>query len=228
MKTVTLIPGTDPSLEEAALRAVQASGAKVTFVPAWTGAALRAPGGTPPDGLFARVVLGAFLEGVSAGDFLDTAVVHPFDDGSLPLAAELAFGFAARSAKRNLTAVGAACAVAREVARDYPAILFHERDIGDVASRVIEASEEVEVILADSAAGTALGRTVAGRMGGAAVAPAMSRGVNAAVFHAAVDDGAGPVALTLAAAHLLEFVGEGLAADRVVKAVKAAVAKGHV
>lgn len=226
MKTVTLIAGADRSLEEAALRAVQASGAKVSFVPTWTGAGLRLPGGTPPDGLFARVVLGSYLEGASLGDFLDTAVVHPFDDGSLALAAELAFGFAARSAKRNLTAVGAAVAAGREVARDYPAILFHEREIGEVMPRLIDASEEVEVILADSAAGTVLGRALAERMGGPAVTPAMSRGVNAALFHAAFDEGAGPVALTLAAAHLLEFVGEGLAADRVVKAVKAAIAKG--
>ncbi len=171
--------------------------------------------------LFARIVHGFTVEPLTSVEFLDSTIVHPLGT-DFKRTADLAFGYAARTARRNVAILddGSLRAAGRDTARDYPQIFVHELPLADWSALVQCGAEEIEVVLAMSDLGIA---TVMG----AVVAPGERRG-DVAIFEAALPNIECPYALILAGAQLLEFIGEGPTGDRVVKAVKRAVANGAV
>lgn len=241
MKTSTWLAtnSPDPAVDRAARRVLESTG-RISFDddPASLSRTRTAIRGAQIDdrraaplirefGLFARIVRAFSIEPLTSVEFLDSTVVHPLG-ADVKRTAELAFGTAARTARRNVAILddGALRDAARDAARDYPQIFVHEFPAGEWGPLVERGAEEIEVVIAASDLG------VAHVMGGAAVAPDELRG-EVAIFGPAlgdaIDPGAAlecPYALVLAGAQLLEFLGEGPVGDRLVKAVKRAVAEG--
>lgn len=204
MKPVSLLPST-PELDDL-LRA------ELAGLVEWTAAApvaiSAAPAAVDPShDLYVRVVQGYPLE----GDFLDSAVIHPVGAGGDRRVAEFAFAFMARTGKRSIAVDDSMRPTAAEVALDYAQILVDGFAPGEYESLLDADPERVEVVLTRNAL---LAEVVTRRMRGHAAAS--RRGPRFSLF-----EGAGtPVSARFAAAQLLELLGEGLAADRILRRLR--------
>lgn len=256
MAAVTFLPGTDPRPALDARRAVDASGAKIDWDDrpdslARTRVALKGPRGprSHPDNaalrrshdLFASIRHVATCDGVAAPlDFADFYLVRDnlrWDaaiEASAPALharlARLAFEFGARNSRRRLTLLhekdDALVAAATKVATDYPQFLFDAAPIATLDDRLV--SGDLDLVLLPSRIADAVWERCIEAGGGASISPGLSLGQDVAVFESDPLErgGAGTAGLLLAAAMMLEHLKEGIPADRISRAVKAALAEG--
>jgi isocitrate dehydrogenase (NAD+) len=122
--------------------------------------------------------------------------------------------------------------VGREVAKQFPEIVFDDIIVDACAMQLVKAPEQLDVIVTTNLFGDILSDLCAGLVGGLGVAPGANIGKDLAIFeavHGTAPDIAGkglanPTALALAAVQLCEHVGQLDAAGRLKRALDAALA----
>jgi isocitrate dehydrogenase (NAD+) len=161
--------------------------------------------------------------------------------------ARFAFEYAKRHGRAKVTIVhkanilkatsGLFLETARRVGAEYAGVVASEdRIVDSTAMQLVLDPWRFDVIVTTNLFGDILSDLVAGLVGGLGLAPAANIGTHAAVFeavHGSAPDLAGqglanPAAQMLAAALLLDHVGEGEAATRLRAAVATAIATDNV
>lgn len=150
-----------------------------------------------------------------------------------------AFELAKSTGRKKVTAVhkaniikstsGLFLAVAREVAAQYPDIEFQEMIVDNACMQLVMRPEQFDVIVTTNLFGDIISDLCAGLVGGLGLAPGANIGKDAAIFeavHGTAPDIAGqgkanPCALLLAAAQMLDHVGQPENAERLRKAIVA-------
>jgi homoisocitrate dehydrogenase len=123
---------------------------------------------------------------------------------------------------------------ALSVAKDYPEIVMKEMLVDAMAMRLVRDPENFDVIVTTNLFGDILSDEASALIGGLGVAPSANIGEKVAVFepvHGSAPDIAGqgianPIGAILAAALLLDHIGQGAQADRVRQAVQATIEQG--
>ncbi|MGG6318174.1 isocitrate dehydrogenase [Stenotrophomonas geniculata] len=119
--------------------------------------------------------------------------------------------------------------VAREVAAQYPDIEFQEMIVDNCCMQLVMRPEQFDVIVTTNLFGDIISDLCAGLVGGLGLAPGANIGEDAAIFeavHGTAPDIAGqgkanPCALLLAAAQMLDHIGQPENAERLRKAIVA-------
>ncbi len=150
-----------------------------------------------------------------------------------------AFELAKNTGRKKVTAVhkaniikstsGLFLKVAREVAAQYPEIEFQEMIVDNACMQLVMRPEQFDVLVTTNLFGDIISDLCAGLVGGLGLAPGANIGENAAIFeavHGTAPDIAGkgianPCALLLAAAQMLDHIGQGANAERLRKAIVA-------
>ncbi|WP_329811324.1 isocitrate dehydrogenase [Stenotrophomonas sp. SMYL8] len=150
-----------------------------------------------------------------------------------------AFELAKSTGRKKVTAVhkaniikstsGLFLNVAREVAAQYPDIEFQEMIVDNCCMQLVMRPEQFDVIVTTNLFGDIISDLCAGLVGGLGLAPGANIGKGAAIFeavHGTAPDIAGqgkanPCALLLAAAQMLDHVGQPENAERLRKAIVA-------
>ena len=150
-----------------------------------------------------------------------------------------AFELAKSTGRKKVTAVhkaniikstsGLFLNVAREVAAQYPEIEFQEMIVDNCCMQLVMRPEQFDVIVTTNLFGDIISDLCAGLVGGLGLAPASNIRKDAAIFeavHGTAPDIAGqgkanPCALLLAAAQMLDHVGQPENAERLRKAIVA-------
>ena len=158
-----------------------------------------------------------------------------------------AFDYAGKHGRKNVTVVhkanilkhtsGLFLEVGREIAREYQGrVSMNELIVDNCAMQLVLRPEQFDVIVTTNLFGDILSDEIAGLVGGLGLAPGGNIGAHAAIFeavHGSAPDIAGlgvanPSALILAAAMMLDHVGETDAADRVRRAIVATIVADRV
>ncbi|WP_414613587.1 isocitrate dehydrogenase [Stenotrophomonas pavanii] len=150
-----------------------------------------------------------------------------------------AFELAKSTGRKKVTAVhkaniikstsGLFLNVARDVAAQYPDIEFQEMIVDNCCMQLVMRPEQFDVIVTTNLFGDIISDLCAGLVGGLGLAPGANIGKDAAIFeavHGTAPDIAGqgkanPCALLLAAAQMLDHVGQPENAERLRKAIVA-------
>ncbi len=150
-----------------------------------------------------------------------------------------AFELARSTGRKKVTAVhkaniikstsGLFLNVAREVAADFPEIEFQEMIVDNACMQLVMRPEQFDVLVTTNLFGDIISDLCAGLVGGLGLAPGANIGENAAIFeavHGTAPDIAGkgianPCALLLAAAQMLDHLGQADNAGRLRKAIVA-------
>ncbi len=150
-----------------------------------------------------------------------------------------AFELAKSTGRKKVTAVhkaniikstsGLFLNVAREVAAEYPEIEFQEMIVDNACMQLVMRPEQFDVLVTTNLFGDIISDLCAGLVGGLGLAPGANIGKDAAIFeavHGTAPDIAGqgkanPCALLLAAAQMLDHVGQPENAERLRKAIVA-------
>ncbi|WP_313319007.1 isocitrate dehydrogenase [Stenotrophomonas sp.] len=150
-----------------------------------------------------------------------------------------AFELAKSTGRKKVTAVhkaniikstsGLFLNVAREVAAEYPEIEFQEMIVDNACMQLVMRPEQFDILVTTNLFGDIISDLCAGLVGGLGLAPGANIGKDAAIFeavHGTAPDIAGqgkanPVALMLAAAQMLDHVGQPENAERLRKAIVA-------
>jgi isocitrate/isopropylmalate dehydrogenase len=137
-----------------------------------------------------------------------------------------AFNYAMENKRKKITAVhkanvldysdGVFLEAAREVAKEYPGILFDEHLVDACAMKLILAPEQYDVIVTTNMFGDILSDELAGLVGGLGMTPSGNIGDEFAIFepvHGSAPDIAGkekanPVACILSSVMMLDWLGE--------------------
>ncbi len=157
---------------------------------------------------------------------------------------KFAFEYAMKHGRKKVTVVhkanilkytsGLFLDVARNMARDYPLVEMNERIIDNMAMQMVMNPNQFDVIVTTNLFGDILSDLASGLVGGLGLAPGANIGYNTAIFeavHGSAPDIAGknianPSAITLAAALMLEHIGESAASARITAAVSQVVKEG--
>jgi isocitrate dehydrogenase (NAD+) len=160
--------------------------------------------------------------------------------------ARFAFEHARRHGRRRVTAIhkanimklgdGLFLDTVRAVARDYGDIAYDERIVDAACMQLVMHPERYDVLLLPNLYGDIVSDLCAGLVGGLGIVPGANLGADAAVFeavHGSAPDIAGknvanPTALLLSALLMLRHVGEGVAADRIARALARVLEAGTV
>jgi isocitrate dehydrogenase (NAD+) len=159
--------------------------------------------------------------------------------------ARFAFAYARRHKRKRVTAVhkanimklsdGLFIECCQRVAKDYPEIEYDERIVDAACMHLVMHPEKLDVLLLPNLYGDIVSDLCAGLVGGLGVVPAANLGeggigVFEAVHGSAPDiagqDKANPTALLLSAVLMLRHLDEDDKADRIMKALWAALADG--
>jgi isocitrate dehydrogenase (NAD+) len=158
--------------------------------------------------------------------------------------ANYAFAYSRKNGRRKITAVhkanimklsdGLFIRCCREVATQYPDIAYNELIVDNASMQLVMRPETFDVLLLPNLYGDIVSDLAAGLVGGLGVVPGANMGERHAVFeavHGSAPDIAGhgvanPTALISSAILMLRHLGEGVAADRLQKAVAATFAEG--
>lgn len=150
-----------------------------------------------------------------------------------------AFELAKNTGRKKVTAVhkaniikstsGLFLKVAREVAAQYPDIEFQEMIVDNACMQLVMKPEQFDVIVTTNLFGDIISDLCAGLVGGLGLAPGANIGETGAIFeavHGSAPDIAGkgianPCALLLAAAQMLDHIGQPQNAERLRKAIVA-------
>lgn len=157
-----------------------------------------------------------------------------------------AFEYARANGRRKVTAVhkanimkssdGLFLAVAREVARAFPDILFDDMIVDNLCAQLVQHPEMFDVLVLPNLYGDIVSDLCAGLSGGLGVAPGANIGFQAAMFEPvhgsaptiAGRDVANPTAAILSGALMLRHLGETGAAVRVEEAITCVLREGDV
>jgi isocitrate dehydrogenase (NAD+) len=149
-----------------------------------------------------------------------------------------AFEMAVAKGRKKVTAVhkanimktssGLFLNVAREVAKEYPQIEFNEMIVDNTCMQLVMNPYQFDVIVTTNLFGDILSDLAAGLVGGLGLAPGANIGTEAAIFeavHGSAPDIAGkgvanPCALLLAAADMLDHLGQVEKGTRVRQAIR--------
>jgi isocitrate dehydrogenase (NAD+) len=160
--------------------------------------------------------------------------------------AEFAFQYATEHGRKKVTAIhkanimklsdGLFLECARDVSRRYPGIAYDEKIVDAACMQLVLDPGAFDVLLLENLYGDIVSDLCAGLVGGLGVVGAANLGSEAAVFeavHGSAPDIAGklranPTALLLSAVLMLRHIGEGSAADRIMRAVSDVLAEGRV
>jgi isocitrate dehydrogenase (NAD+) len=153
-----------------------------------------------------------------------------------------AFDYAEKHARKNVTLVhkanilkntsGLFLDVGREIAKEYAGrVSMNELIVDNCAMQLVMRPEQFDVIVTTNLFGDILSDEISGLVGGLGLAPGGNIGAHAAIFeavHGSAPDIAGqgianPSALILAAAMMLDHLGETGAGDRVRRAIVATI-----
>ncbi len=123
--------------------------------------------------------------------------------------------------------------VGRDIAREYPDLEHDERIVDACAMRLVMNPEDFDVIVTTNLFGDILSDLCAGLVGGLGVAPGANIGDRCAMFeavHGSAPDIAGrnianPTSVILAAALMLDHVGDSERAQRIRTAIRAVIAE---
>lgn len=127
--------------------------------------------------------------------------------------------------------------VAREIAKEYHGrVMMNELIVDNCAMQLVMKPEQFDVIVTTNLFGDILSDEISGLVGGLGLAPGGNIGEHAAIFeavHGSAPDIAGqgianPSALILAAAMMLDHIGETGAAERVWRAIVATIVADRV
>jgi len=161
-------------------------------------------------------------------------------------AARFAFEHARRHGRRRVTAIhkanimklgdGLFLESARAVARGYADIAYDERIVDAACMHLVMNPSQFDVLLLPNLYGDIVSDLCAGLVGGLGVVGAANHGDDAAVFeavHGSAPDIAGrnvanPTALLLSAVLMLRHIGEGAAADAIMRALGRVLTDGNV
>lgn len=157
-----------------------------------------------------------------------------------------AFEYARKEGRKKVTAVhkanimkltdGMFLNIAREIAKEYPDIIFEEMIVDAMSMRLVQNPGVYDVLVLPNLYGDIISDLCAGLIGGPGFAPGANigncYGVFEAVHGSAPDIGgmniANPTALILSGIHMLRYLGENLGAERIEEALKKALEEGKV
>jgi isocitrate dehydrogenase (NAD+) len=125
--------------------------------------------------------------------------------------------------------------VAREIAREYPDIVFEDRIVDACCMKLVQSPEDFDVLVLPNLYGDIVSDLCAGLIGGLGVAPGANIGEQCAVFepvHGSAPkytgmDKVNPLATILSGVMMLKHLGEQDAAVRVAKAVEIVLSEGR-
>jgi isocitrate dehydrogenase (NAD+) len=155
-----------------------------------------------------------------------------------------AFDYAKRYGRRKVTAVhkanimkfsdGLFLETARQVATEYPDVVFEDRIVDNLTMQLVQRPEEYDVLVLPNLYGDTVSDLCAGLVGGLGLAPGANIGDEAAVFEATHGSApkykgmnkVNPMAMMLSGVLMLRHLGEGDAADRLEHAIAAVIAEG--
>jgi isocitrate dehydrogenase (NAD+) len=160
--------------------------------------------------------------------------------------ARFAFDYAVANGRRKVTAVhkanimklsdGLFLESCRTVAAEYEGrVEFEDRIVDNMCMQLVQKPDLYDVLVLPNLYGDIVSDLCAGLVGGLGVAPGANIGTEAAVFepvHGSAPKYAGqnkanPTALILSGVLMLRHLGEGAAADRVERALRAVIADGR-
>src|SRR5204863_8315508 len=160
--------------------------------------------------------------------------------------AHFAFLHARRNSRRKVTSIhkanimklsdGLFLESVRGVAREYTDITYDERIVDAACMQLVMSPGQFDVLVLPNLYGDIVSDLCAGLVGGLGVVPAANLGTEVGVFeavHGSAPDIAGqnvanPMALLLSALLMLQHIGEGPMADRIMKALDAVLADDKV
>ncbi|MFZ5802516.1 MAG: isocitrate/isopropylmalate dehydrogenase family protein [Candidatus Omnitrophota bacterium] len=155
-----------------------------------------------------------------------------------------AFDYAVQNKRKKVTAVhkanimkhsdGLFLEVAREVAKNYPAIAFEDRIVDNMCMQLVQTPERYDVLVLPNLYGDIVSDLCAGLVGGLGVAPGANIGTNGALFEATHGSApkykgqnkVNPTAMILSGVLMLRHLGEAAAADRLERATAAVIREG--
>ena len=155
-----------------------------------------------------------------------------------------AFEYARKHGRKKVTVVhkanilkftgGLFLEVARNVAGEFPEIVFDDKIIDNMAMQMVLNPNQFDVILTTNLFGDILSDLASGLVGGLGLAPGANIGFNAAIFeavHGSAPDIAGknianPCAVILAGAQMLDYLGEIEKAKLITDAVADIIKEG--
>lgn len=158
--------------------------------------------------------------------------------------ARFAFEYAKKHGRKKVTAVhkanimkfsdGLFLKVSKEVAEKYPEIEFEDRIVDNMCMQLVMHPENYDCLLCPNLYGDILSDLAAGLVGGLGIAPGANIGDEYAVFepvHGSAPKYAGqykvnPTAIILSAWMMLDYLGEGEAAQKLLNAVKKTIKEG--
>lgn len=125
--------------------------------------------------------------------------------------------------------------VGKEIAAHYPEIAFNDKIVDNMAMQLVMNPHQFDVIVTTNLFGDILSDLCSGLVGGLGLAPGANIGDGVALFeavHGSAPDIAGrnianPCAITLAAAMMLDYLGEPEAAERIKNAIAEVVRAGR-
>jgi len=157
---------------------------------------------------------------------------------------KFAFEYARAYHRKKVTAIhkanilkfsdGLFLAVAREVAQEYPDIVFEDRLVDNMTMQLVKKPQQFDIVVAPNLYGDILSDLCAGLVGGLGVAPGANIGDEIAVFeptHGSAPKYAGqnkinPMAMMLSGVMMLRHLGEKKVADRLEGAIARVIAEG--
>ncbi|MHA2609476.1 MAG: isocitrate/isopropylmalate dehydrogenase family protein [bacterium JZ-2024 1] len=155
-----------------------------------------------------------------------------------------AFEYARKEKRKKVTAVtkanilkytdGLFFEIARQVAKEYPDIVYEERLVDNMAMQLVQKPQLYDVLVLPNLYGDILSDLCAGLVGGLGMAPSGNFGETGVIFEAVHGSApkykgmrkVNPTALILSAAMMLKYLGEKEAAERVRRAVAQTIREG--
>ncbi len=157
---------------------------------------------------------------------------------------KFAFEYAVKNHRKKVTAVSKAnimkytdglfYAVAREVAMNYPDIVYEEMLVDNMCMQLVQKPELYDVLVMPNLYGDILSDLCAGLVGGLGVAPGANIGDHGAMFEAVHGSApkykgqnkVNPTAVIFSGMLMLRYLGEEDAANRLEKAIAAVIEEG--
>ncbi|MBI2911847.1 MAG: isocitrate/isopropylmalate dehydrogenase family protein [Chloroflexi bacterium] len=170
--------------------------------------------------------------------------IKPISVGATERITHAAFQYARDHGRRKVTAIhkaniikftdGLFLGTAREVAKQYPDIIFEDMIIDNMCMQLVQKPELYDVLVAPNMWGDIISDLMAGLVGGLGVAPGANIGDDAALFepiHGSAPKYTGmnkvnPIAMMLSGVLMLRHIGEAKAADRLEAAIAAVMKEG--
>ena len=170
--------------------------------------------------------------------------IKPISVGATERITRAAFEYAREHGRHKVTALhkaniikftdGLFLATAREVAKEYPDIVFEDMIIDNMCMQLVQKPELYDVLVAPNMWGDIISDLMAGLVGGLGVAPGANIGDDAALFepiHGSAPKYTGlnkvnPIAMMLSGVLMLRHIGEAKAGDRLEAAIAAVMKEG--